>query len=186
MGGSTAPTGAAGLTPAADTKKVEELKKACDEAYSYAPAANSCSHAVWYVIQKLINPQERLRTANDLIDYMVASKDWREVTVDEGWQLANEGKVVVGGREDTPNGHVIIIYPGGKIPGGGYKYNFTNKRTGKVQQLIMHSHGNYPRCLSRSMGQWPGGVSKGDKNVFDPWGSEEAFKEVRFWTMGKP
>ena len=167
-------------------KKIDQLQRACDEAYDYPPAAKSCSHAVWYTIQKLINPQEPLRTANDLIAYMIASKDWRTVSVEDAWKLANEGKVVVGGKIDTPNGHVIVVYPGTKVPGGGYQYSFKNKMTGKVEQLTMRSHGLLPRCLSRSMGSWPGGLSKGDKNVFDPWGNDTAVAQVKFWTMDKP
>ena len=186
MGNNALVTGVAGLPNSDNIKKADALTAACDEAYTYGPAATSCSHAVWYVIQKLINKQETFRKANELIDYMIASKDWREVTLEYGWKLANEGKVVVGGKKDSPNGHVIVIYPGTKIGGGGYKYNFKNKITGKLEQLVMRSHGLLPRCLSRSMGAWPGSLSKGDKSVFDPWGNDIAFKQVKFWTADKP
>jgi hypothetical protein len=186
MGGSALQAGLPNSSSVQNAKKADDLKKACDEAYDYGPAAKSCSHAVWYVVQKLVNSKEPLRTANDLIDYMTFSNDWREVNVDDAWKLANEGKVVVGGKKDDPNGHVIVIYPGTKIGGGGYKYNYTNKMTAKKEQLVMRSHGMLPRCLSRSMGQWPGAVSKGDKTVFDPWGNDAAFKQVKFWTIDKP
>jgi hypothetical protein len=168
--------------------KADALKKVCDEAYNYPPAATSCSHAVWYVLQKLINPKEPWRSANDLIDYVSDpdSKDWREVSVDDGWKLANEGKVVVGGKKSDPNGHVIVVYPGDKIGGGGYKYNWYNKVTKKTVELTMGVHGMLPRALSRSMGAWPGAISDGDKSVFDPWGRDDAFSQVKFWTMDKP
>jgi hypothetical protein len=169
-----------------NAKKADDLKKACDESFSYAPAAKSCSHAVWYVVQKLINSKEPLRTANDWIDYMTQSDSWRQVTADEGWKLANQGKVVIGGRKENPNGHVIVIYPGTKIGGGGYKYPYKNKITGKMEELVMGPHGMLPRALSRSMGAWPGAVSDGEKSVYDPWANEVAFAQVKFWTMDKP
>jgi hypothetical protein len=169
-----------------NAKKADDLKKACDEAFNYAPAAKSCSHAVWYVVQKLINSKEPLRTANDWIDYMTQSDSWRSVTPDEGWKLANEGKVVIGGRKENPNGHVIVIYPGTKIGGGGYMYPYKNKITGKTDDLVMGAHGMLPRALSRSMGSWPGAVSDGEKSVYDPWANDVAFAQVKFWTMDKP
>jgi hypothetical protein len=166
--------------------KTQALKNACDGAFDYAPAAHSCSHAVWFVISKLINSNEPWRDANDLIEHMTQSEDWREVNVEEAWKLANEGIVVVGGKSDVHNGHVMLVYPGSKILGGGYIYTLKNRVTGKVEQYTMRSHGLLPRCLSRSMGTWPGAVSKGDKNVFDPFGNEAAFRQVKFWTMDKP
>ena len=179
-------TTAATPTDTATKAKVDALQKACDEAFDYPPAEKSCSHAVWYVVRKLINQQEPLRTANDWIDYMTKSKDWHEVTADDGWKLANQGIVVVGGKKDSPNGHVILIYPGDKIGGGGYKYPYTNKITKKTSELTMGPHGMLPRALSRSMGSWPGATSDGDKSIYDPWAREDAFAQVKFWTMDKP
>lgn len=46
----------------------------------------------------------------------------------------------------------------------------------------MRSHGDYPRCMSRAMGSWPGGVSNGDKTVFDPFGNDKKFALVKYWT----
>jgi hypothetical protein len=173
--------------PSADAgQKVKALKQTCDDAFNYGPAATSCSHAVWYVIKALIDATVPMRVANELIKHMSTSKDWTSVTLEEGWNLANQGVVVVGGKSDTTNGHVIVIYPGDKIPGGGYEYQAKNKITGKMETLTMRSHGLFPRCLSRTMGSWPGGTSKGDKNVFDPWGNDVFFGLVKYWTMNKP
>jgi hypothetical protein len=165
---------------------VAALEKACHDAYADADAAASCSHAVLYVLQKLINPKEEWRSANELIDHMKKSKDWRKVELEAGWELANKGIVVVGGKKESDHGHVIVIYPGTKILGGDYKYTYTDKKTGKKKEIAMTGHGPYPRCLSRSNGSWPGAVSDGDKNVWDPWGKDEHFKLVSFWTMDKP
>jgi len=128
MGGSAGLPTMSGHADSENAKKAEDLQKACMEAFYYAPALTSCSHAVFYVVQKLINKQEPYRIANEWITYATMSKDWHEVNVEKGWKLANEGKVVVGGRKDTPDGHVIVIYPGTKIVGGGYKYSHKNLR----------------------------------------------------------
>ena len=187
MGDAGATTVAQTPTDTETKQKVDALTKACDEAFDYPPAEKSCSHAVWYVVQKLINSKEPLRTANDWVTYMSSSKEWREVSVDDGWKLANQGKVVIGGKQDlSGNGHVIVIYPGDKIGGGGYKYNYYNKATKKTMELVMGTHGMLPRALSRSMGSWPGATSDGDKSVYDPWGNDAAFQQVKFWTMDKP
>jgi hypothetical protein len=167
-----------------DEKARAALKQACDEAFVYAPAAHSCSHAVWYVIQKLVDAKAPLRTANDLLTYL--TKNWQSVSLEDGWKLANKGAVVVGGKREAANGHVIVIYPGDKVAGGGYPYQTKNKITGKMETVMMRSHGIRPRCLSRTMGAWPGGTSKGEKNVFDPWGNDLAFGQVRFWTPKQP
>jgi hypothetical protein len=92
---------------------------------------------------------------------------------------------VIGGKTEPPphHGHVIIVYPGGPIAGGGYPYQHTNKKTGKVETLIMGSHGLKPPCLSTTLpGGWPGAKSDGDKTVFDPWGDEMKYAHVKFWT----
>jgi hypothetical protein len=70
--------------------------------------------------------------------------------------------------------------------GGGYKYNYYNKVKKKYEELTMGVHGMLPRALSRSMGPWPGAVSDGDKSIYDPWAREDAFAQVKFWTMDKP
>lgn len=150
------------------------LKVACDNAYDKNP--KSCSHAVWDVIKDRVNPSETYRQANTLIAHMTAN--WTKVTLDEGHKLAQEGTVVVGGLIGTANGHVIVIYPGDKIESGGYTYLY--KKTGK--DLEMKTHGKYPRCMSTSIGSWPGAMSNGDKTVWDPWANDTTFKDVAFWT----
>jgi hypothetical protein len=148
------------------------LKAACDRAYGLHP--KSCSHAVWSVIKAMHNPDEPYRVANDLIKHLASA--WAEVTVDRGHELAVGGIVVVGGMSGSSNGHVIVIYPGSKIDSGGYDYPYQ----GKI--LKMRSHGKYPACMSTSIGSWPGAMSKGDKTVWDPWGNDAKFQQVKFWT----
>jgi hypothetical protein len=152
----------------------QKLKAACDNAYD--SNASSCSNAVWDVVKAIVNPDEPYRQANKLIDYL--SVNWTEVDLDKSYELANTGVVVVGGAKASPNGHVIVVYPGDKKGNGGYNY-FWKKGN---KNMILKATGIYPRGMSTSMGSWPGAKSRGDKTVWDPWGSDDAFDDVQFWT----
>jgi hypothetical protein len=157
-----------------ESNDVTVLKVACDNAYDQYP--DSCSHAVWSIIRARVNPAEEHRQANAMITYLTTA--WKTVTLDEGYTLANTGKVVVGGLEGTTHGHVIVIYPGDKIESGGYDYYYKKQE----KMLKMRSHGKYPPALSTSIGSWPGAMSKGDKTVWDPWANDAVFAKVQFWT----
>jgi hypothetical protein len=173
-----------GTTSAADSgveAAVAKLKKASDEAY--AKYNSSCSHAVWYVLTQIVNPDAKYKVANALIDDLSSSSYWKEVSVDDGWALAQKGIVVIGGlKQPGDHGHVIVIYPGEKKASGGYAYTYKDKATGKMKNDILRSHGTYPRALSTSQGSWPGAKSKGDKTVWDPWAKDDVFDDVKFWT----
>lgn len=153
---------------------VTALKVACDNAYDLHP--DSCSHAVWSVIKAVANAAEEHRQANSFIDHW--SSNWTEVTLDAGHALALKGTLVVGGLKGNNHGHVIVLYPADKIESGGYEYFYAKLN----KNLTMRSHGKFPPCLSTSIGSWPGAMSKGDKTVWDPWGNDEIFKKVQFWT----
>jgi hypothetical protein len=158
-----------------------KLKKACDDAYKKYPG--SCSHAVWFVRTELIDSNAQYRQANQLIDELSTASDWEEVSVDDGWALAQQGIVVIGGLKKVgDHGHVIIIYPGDKVASGGYVYVHKDKGTGKMKSDVLRSHGIFPRALSTSSGGWPGAKSKGEKTVWDPWADDDVFEEVSFWT----
>ncbi len=159
---------------------VAKLKDACDRAYR--ANMTSCSNAVWDVIKELLNSAEPFRNANALIDYLDAN--WKSVTLDAGFDLANKGKVVVGGLKVVGgHGHVILIYPGPKKPCGGYNYWYKKAQ----KYILLPPKGLYPRAMSTSIGarsslDWPGTLSCGDKTVWDPWGDDRKFQDVRFWT----
>lgn len=158
-----------------DSIAVKRLQDACASAYDKYP--NSCSDAVWEIIRTLVVSGAAQISANDSIDYW--DDNWKSVTLEEGFNLANKGVVVVGGLQVLGgHGHVIAIYPGPKIPNGGYQYFY--KKANKY--LTLPPSGTYPRALSTSMSRsWPGAMSKGDKTVWDPWGKDETFKDVEFW-----
>jgi hypothetical protein len=156
------------------------LKSACDRAYVANKA--SCSNAVWDVIKDLVNPEEPFRNANAMVDYMSIS--WKGVSLDDGFDLANAGTVVVGGLKNPKgHGHVIVIYPGPKKPAGGYSYWYKKSQ----KYILLPPKGLYPRAMSTSIAAtsslaWPGTLSCGDKTVWDPWGDDDTFDDVKFWT----
>jgi len=116
-------------------------------------------------------------TANSLIHHMKSgSHEWQEVKMSELSLLASQGVLVIGGAEETPNGHVIVVHPGQEKFSGGYF--FRDKVSGK--QMKAHPDGMYALAMSTCMGNWPGAKSNGDKTVLDPWGPRK-FKNVRFW-----
>jgi hypothetical protein len=153
---------------------VSTLKAAADAAYDKNP--DSCSNAVWDVLRAIDDPKTPYRTANTLIDYMVAN--WTEVSVDKAAELANAGVVVVGGKKEKTNGHVVIVYPGVAQASGGYAVTIRGK------QMLQRSHGKFPPVMSTSINKnWPGTMSRaGEKTVWDPWGDDTRFAEVKFWT----
>ena len=151
------------------------LKIACDNAYDQYP--DSCSHAVWSVMRARGQPNQDYRTANALIDYLIAN--WLEVGLTDGHALAMKGEVVIGGLKGTAHGHVILIYPAASIESGGYQFLYKKKNS----MIKMRSHGKYPPCMSTSIGSWPGAMSKGDKTVWDPWGDDNVFEKVKSWAL---
>lgn len=156
----------------------DQLKKLCDEAYVKYPT--SCSHAVWYVMNGATHPPRALptyRQANQLIAYLNSSPMWSKVVLSKIGDYARAGTVVVGGATAAGNGHVIVVYPGPDRAAGGYDFT----KDGKTKHVSLR--GSYAPALSTSMGTWPGAMSKGDKTVWDPWGSDDAFRAVTFWAQ---
>lgn len=155
-------------------ENADKLRAACSEAFLRYP--HSCSHAVWYVVQRYI-PNQPYLPANNLIRHIESKpQQWREVNLQDLSRMANDGRLIVGGAVEQPNGHVIVVYPGKERLSGGYF--FRDKQTGN--DVKAHPYGTYALALSTSMGSWPGAISNGDKTVFDPWGAKK-FKGVKFW-----
>ncbi len=151
-----------------ETDPVGKLKSVLDEAYDYGMKNKSCSHTVHYAMKKLFDDKIGYRKANDWVDYFNnESQYWTTVNVVRAGELANKGKLVIAGKKEAGNGHVIIVYPGSSKPRGGY----SGVRQGA----------SYPLALSASMGSWAGAKSKGDKTVWDPWANDTKFKDVGFW-----
>lgn len=156
-------------------QSVSKLKNACDAAYALYP--NSCSHSVWHVIRQYL-PNQAWMDANALVEHLRGQAQWKVVPAGQVGRLAREGVLVVGGKtESGTNGHVIVVYPGGDIPAGGYSYT----RNGRAETL--RTRGSYAPAMSTSKGSWPGARSRGDKTIWDPWANDAKFAQVMFWKL---
>jgi hypothetical protein len=93
---------------AAAVKLVEVAQTAVDH------FPKDCSHSVSYVFTRIVDPKQPYQAADALMVSMPASKSgWRQVmTMDEASDLANRGKVVVGGLASPGHSHVLIVMPG--------------------------------------------------------------------------
>ena len=160
------------MTDDASRAAAATLKAACHAAYRAHPG--SCSNAVHEIVSHLVDPGFVCQPANAMIDAL--RRTWTAIDADTAGALAARGEVVVGGRKGSPNGHVIIVYPGAPKPRGGYA---AVGRDGSEHMLPLE--GSYPLAMSTSLGKWPGAMSDGDKTVWDPWGSDAAFAGVGFW-----
>lgn len=155
-----------------------ELKEVLTQAFDKPDAKHSCSHFVWHVIQGYV-PDQQYMQANQLLQFLARSPDWIEVDKNDSRGLANlakQGALIAGGAEAQPNGHVIVVYPGDPKESGGYAYS----RNGKTE--VLRSHGLYARAMSRSLGNWPGAKSDGDKTIWDPWAGAK-FNGVKLWML---
>jgi hypothetical protein len=145
-------------------------------ASAYAKNTGNCSGAVRMIAREM-GYELPVLSANALIDYLNNLKNkWQAITENEAQAAADRNKLVIAGKKATPNGHVVVVMPGGKIASGGY--NYTDK-FGKLQKAA--NHGSFPRACSTSLGNWPGAISKGEKTVFDSWGNLDSYKGVKYW-----
>jgi hypothetical protein len=162
----------------AQAVNAEKLKRSCTEGHKLFP--DNCSGNVRYIAGQMGYTLPSI-DANSLVDYFNdATKGWKTVTEDEAQAAADAGELVIAGKRDTPNGHVVVVLPGGKTGTGGYEYEWFNKKEGKTQTLTMSNKGNYPRSCSTSKGSWPGATSNGDKSVWDSWAGK-GYLGVQYW-----
>lgn len=150
----------------------KNLRGICEEAYKLFPT--NCSGAVKEVASRMGYPLPNL-DANALIDY-VQRAGWEEVDERRAQTFADSNRLVIAGKKEVGNGHVVIVLPGGMARSGGY--NYVDKKDGKTKTAAYH--GVNPRSCSTSQSGWPGAMSKGDRSVRDAW-SAEAYKSVRYW-----
>ncbi|HQT83581.1 MULTISPECIES: hypothetical protein [Acidiphilium] len=157
-----------------------QLKKVANAAFLANPS--NCSGAVHDVIKKLVDAQFAYRQANQLILYLAnPAHGWKQVGLKKASELADQGKVVVGGMaEPSGHGHVIIVLPGRWKPAGGYMAD------GRLMPFV----GLFPPAMSTALAPpghkpWPGAVSDSDKTVYDPWFNARKFPLVRFWTYDR-
>ena len=159
------------VTPRSEA--VAALAKAGQDGYDAYP--RDCSHSIWTMLKLMGSPDEPYRTANELMRYVASQgSGWHRVlTVEDASNLANQGKVVLGGLAvPGGHGHVVMVMPGPWHASGGYD-------TGRG--AVAQNHGAAPPSASGASGSWPGARSRGEKTVRDPW-PQLQWPSVTFWT----
>ena len=152
---------------------VAALAKAGQDGYDAYP--RDCSHSIWTMLKLMGSPDEPYRIANDLMRYVAGQgSGWHRVlTVEDASNLANQGKVVLGGLAvPGGHGHVVMVMPGPWHASGGY-----DTGRGSVAQNL----GAAPPSVSGASGPWPGARSLGEKTVRDPWPRLQ-WPAATFWT----
>src|ERR1700743_1457403 len=110
---------------------------------AYAKNIGNCSGAVRMIAREM-GYELPVVPANQLIDYFENPVNkWRVINETEAQTAADANKLVVAGKKENPNGHVVVVMPGGKIFNGGYSYT---DKFGKAQKAA--SDGLYPRSCS--------------------------------------
>ncbi len=151
-----------------DTSSDADLQKARDRltAAAHMGFANhpyNCSGSIreaLYQLQIYVPPNA---DANELMAFF--TQNWQRVTMERGAELANRGKVVVGGLiEKGGHGHVQLVLPGGL-----------------VEQTQHGVKGAYPRSMSGGIGPWAKARSDGNYTVRDAWKPND-WELVTFWT----
>jgi hypothetical protein len=156
----------------AEGQNAKILKGYCQEASKLHPT--NCSGAVKYVARMMGYPLPDLQ-ANQLIDH-IKKAGWEEVDERRAQNFADSNRLVIAGKKDVPNGHVVVVLPGGMARSGGYSH--VDKKDHKTKKAAYH--GDYPRSCSTALSGWPGAMSEGDKSVRDAW-SERDYKSVQYW-----
>lgn len=147
-----------------------------DEEAAYDASPDDCSGAVRVLLQRQ-KIAFAFGNANDFMARVAQpGSGWRRVTLEEASRLANEGKVVVGGKaEPGGHGHVLAVMPGPWQHAGGFM-------AGGKQ--IHSSAESYPPAMSGSLGPYEGAHSRGEKTVYDAW-SKKDFGDVTYWAHEK-
>jgi hypothetical protein len=102
--------------------------------------ATFCNFAVDLVLarmgyEKMRNPDGSPMMANQMVDFMTRSADWEEVLMEHAQTFANDGRVVVAGREEEGHGHVVVVRPGVAEYSGKYA-----AKAPRVSHVGLNSH----------------------------------------------
>lgn len=71
-----------------------------------------CNQSVNHVCGRLGYEKFKGMVANQIIDFMRRSDDWKKIELEDAQSFANEGRLVIAGAMAEPHGHVVIIRPG--------------------------------------------------------------------------
>lgn len=83
-----------------------------DHPYKPQDGVTYCNFAVQDVARIMGYKELDHRLANEIIDFISASKDWSKVEMNGVQQLANSGSLVIAGQYGEKHGHVAVVRPG--------------------------------------------------------------------------
>lgn len=90
-----------------------------------------CNLSINYICSRLGYEKFKGMVANQIVDYMRRkTEEWEPVPMDKAQALANEGKLLIAGVQNDPNGHVSVIRPGIEEFSG--KWSAKAPKTGNV------------------------------------------------------
>jgi len=100
--------------------KVTKLIDAIDDVFTskaWEPQGQItfCNLAVKDVCQRLGYSRFDNMLANDMVNYMEYSDEWKEVTADIAYMAASVGYIVLAALKSSPHGHIVVIRPGEKV-----------------------------------------------------------------------
>lgn len=80
-----------------------------------------CNCAVQYIAEKMGFTGFDDMLANQMIWRMRNAPDFAVVSPEAAQQIANDGRLVIAGREDQPHGHVCVCAPGTTLYSGKWR-----------------------------------------------------------------
>lgn len=97
-------------------EKALKLLDAALEAYDlyHVPKNGStfCNFSVQHICGRMGYDKLKGMIANQMVDFLKRSDEWQPVDMSVAQGLANQGCVVVAGKQEDPHGHVVVIRPG--------------------------------------------------------------------------
>lgn len=96
-------------------KALKLLDAACEAYDLYAVAKDNktfCNLAVTHICGRMGYEKLKGMVANQIVDFLKRSEEWQPVDMSVAQNLANQGCVVIAGKQEDPHGHVTVIRPG--------------------------------------------------------------------------
>ena len=96
-------------------KALKLLDAACEAYDLYAVAKDSktfCNLSVQHVCGRMGYDKMKGMVANQMVDFLKRSDEWQPIDMSVAQGLANQGCIVIAGKQEDPHGHVVIIRPG--------------------------------------------------------------------------
>lgn len=97
-------------------EKALKLLDAALEAYDLYHVAKDgktfCNMSVNHICGRMGYDKMKGMVANQMVDFLKRSEEWTQITMSAAQDLANQGCIVIAGKQEDPHGHVVVIRPG--------------------------------------------------------------------------